>query len=64
MQEYDEFMDDHMEAITDAIEETSDELLEEDEISSREEAFMKGYDEASDSGFTTDEEEEKEEALY
>lgn len=57
MQEYDEFMDDHMEVTTDAIEDTSEELLEEDEISSREEAFMKGYDDASDSGLFDDLEE-------
>jgi len=58
LQEYDEFMDDHLEEATEAIEESSDELLEEDEISSREEAFMKGYEDASD-GLSMDAEEEE-----
>jgi hypothetical protein len=58
MQEYDEFMDDHMDATTDSIEDDSEELLEEDEISNREEAFMKGYEEAQDGESLEEEDEE------
>ena len=56
MQEYDEFMDDHMEMTTDSVEDNSEQLLEEDEVSSREEAFLKGYDDASECDYTDDDE--------
>jgi hypothetical protein len=46
MQDYDEFMDDH--ADQEVPEESREELLEEDEISTREEAFLKGYEDAAE----------------
>jgi len=57
MQDYEEFMDDHAEA--DVVNEDSrEELLEEDEISSREEAFLKGYEDAAEDEYEDSREEE------
>jgi hypothetical protein len=61
MQEYDEAVDDHVEDEAHTIEESGEELLEEDEISSREEAFLKGYDDAIDMDHEENEDEEPEE---
>lgn len=59
MQEYDEVLDDHVENEGNAIEDTREELLEEDEISSREEAFMKGYEDANEDDEDSDTKEEE-----
>lgn len=48
MQDYEEFMDDHADEELGSGEEDREELLEEDEISSREEAFLKGYEDAAE----------------
>ena len=58
MQDYDDVMDDHVEDKEHTIEDTREELLEEDEISSREEAFMKGYEDAGDEEDSDNKEEE------
>ncbi|MCB9359229.1 hypothetical protein H6503_04820 [Candidatus Woesearchaeota archaeon] len=47
MQDYDEFMDE-VDDSENNTEENREELLEEDEISSREEAFLKGYEDAAE----------------
>jgi hypothetical protein len=56
MQEYEEYLDDEVES-SESLEENPNELLEEDEISTREEAFLKGYDDAADEEENKEEEE-------
>lgn len=59
MHEYEEELDDGMESEESKLEESREELLEEDEISSREEAFLKGYEDAHEDEEDTDKSEEE-----
>lgn len=60
MQDYEEYVDDQPEAEEKTAENSHETLLEEDEISSREEAFLKGYDEALDDDEEVDDSKEEE----
>ena len=60
MHEYNEFVDEMTDEVENAEEETREELLEEDEISSREEAFLKGYEDAAEDDEDYDESREEE----